>query len=176
MKQPGYVIVMAVLAACAVGACARKAGEAAGGQLTQLSCGSKTYRVSADRIDSEVDEACDRVSKSADALKAYRATVARFTCQESNGHVVLSLLAPRGLFDEYDRNCREYLAAQDAFHNHTIDIAAHSLALRDFTASNNQLARKHGEEDNALFRQRDADQAALSRLIRNRGGSIEITN
>ncbi|HXY95965.1 MAG TPA: hypothetical protein VEH00_03250 [Steroidobacteraceae bacterium] len=176
MKKFTQLMVLALLAACAVGACARKSGEAAGGQATQLSCGNKTYRVSAERVDAEVNEACDRVRKSAEALEAYRATVARFTCQESNGHVVLSLLAPRDEFDEYDRNCRQYLTAQDALHNHTIDIAAHQAASRDFTASNNQLARRHAEADNALFRQRDADQAALSRLIKNRGGSIEITN
>ena len=176
MRGLSQVVVLVLLAACAVGACTRKTGQGAGAQLTQLSCAAKTYRIGADRIDAEVNEACDRVRKSAQALAAYRATIARFTCQESNGHVVLSLLAPRDEFDEYDRNCRQYLAAQDAFHNRTMDIAAHQIASRDFTASNNQLARKHGEEDNALFRQRDADQAALSRLIKNRGGSIEITN
>jgi len=176
MKELAHLTLLVLLAAYAVGACTRKAGEEAGGRLTQLSCGSKTYRVSAERVDATVNEACDRVRKSAEALKAYRATIARFTCRESNGHVILSLLAPRDQLDEYDRNCRQYLTAQDALHNHTIDIAAHQIASRDFTASNNQLARKHGEEDNALFRQRDADQAALSRLIKDRGGSIEITN
>lgn len=176
MNEPARVIMLALLAAYAVGACTRKAAEGAAGRLTQLSCGSKTYRVGADRIDAEINEACDRVGKSAEALKAYRATVARFTCQESNGHVILSLLAPRDEFDEYERNCREYLAAQDAFRNHATDIVAHSVASRDFTARNNELARKHAAEDNALFRQRDADQAALSRLIKNRGGSIEISN
>jgi hypothetical protein len=174
MKAFAQVMALALLAACVLGACARKAGPGAAGQPTQLSCGSKTYRVGAERVDTEVNEACDRVKKSAEALKAYRATVARFTCQGSDGHVVLSLLAPRDEFDEYDRNCRQYLAAQDALHNHTIDIAAHQAASRDFTAKNNELARKHAAEDNALFRQRDADQAALSRLIKDRGGSIEI--
>jgi len=178
MRAPARVILLALLTACAVavGACTRKAAEGAGGQLRQLSCGSKTYRLGADRIDAEINEACDRAGKSAEALKAYRATVARFTCQESDGHVILSLLAPRDESDEYQRNCRQYLAAQDAFRNHTTDIAAHSAASRDFTARNNELARQHAAEDNALFRQRDADQAALSGLIKNRGGSIEITN
>lgn len=174
MKQPCHVMMLAVLAAVAVCACSRKAGEGAGGQMTQLSCGSKTYRVSAERLDAEVNEACERVTQSAEALKAYRATVARFTCQESNGHVILSLLAPRAQFDDYDRNCRQYLNAEDAFHNRTIDIAAHQVASRDFTARNNDLARKHAEEDNALFRRRDADQASLGRLIKERGGSLEI--
>jgi hypothetical protein len=176
MRALAQLTLLALLAAGAVVACSRKGGELAGGHLAQLSCGNKTYRVNAERIDAEVNGACDQVKKSAEALKAYRATSARFTCQESNGHVALSLMAPRDQFDDYDRNCRQYLAAQDALHNHTIDIAAHQAASRDFTASNNQLARQHADEDNALFRRRDADQAALSRLIKDRGGSIEITN
>ena len=174
MKQLGQVTMLAILAGCAVCACSRKTGEGAGGQLAQLSCGSKTYRISAGRVDAEVNDACERVKKTAEALKAYRATVARFTCQESNGHVILSLLAPRDQFDAYDRNCRQYLAVQEAFRAGTIDIAAHQLASRDFTASNNELVRKHAAEDNALFHQRDADQASVSRLIKDRGGSIEI--
>lgn len=176
MKQPPHVLMLAVLATLAVCACSRKAGESpGGGQMTQLSCGSKTYRLSAAHVDAEVNEACERVTQSSEALKAYRATVARFTCQESDGHVILSLLAPREQLDDYDQNCRQYLSAEEAFHNRTIDIAAHQTASRDFTTRNNELARKHAAEDNALFRQRDADQASLSRLIKNRGGSLEIT-
>lgn len=175
-------ITLAMVLACAGAACARKtadAGKAAengGSPLTQLSCGSKTYRIGADRIDGEVDDGCRRVKASADALRAYRATIARFTCQEGNGHVVLSLLAPSSLFDEYDRNCRQYLGVEEAFHNGGIDIAGHRQALSDFTAKNNELARRYGQEDNALFQQRQADQASLSRLVKDRGGSIEITN
>jgi hypothetical protein len=51
-----------------------------------------------------------------------------------------------------------------------------SLTNTTGTAGGTSPPRTLFEEDNALFRQRDADQAALSRLIKNRGGSIEITN
>jgi hypothetical protein len=176
MKRFSHTMMLAALSACAVCACTHKAAEGAGGQMTQLSCGSTTYRVSAERVDGEVNDACERAKRSVEALRAYRATISRFTCQRSDGHVILSLLAPRELFDEYDKNCRQYLTAADAFHNRTMDLAAHQTASRDFTARNNALARKHSEDDNALFRQRQADQASLSTLIKSRGGSIEITN
>jgi hypothetical protein len=176
MRRFSHTMMLVALIACAVCACSRKAGEGAGGQMTQLSCASTTYRVSADRVDGEVNDACERAKKSAEALRAYRATISRFTCQRSDGHVILSLLAPQDEFDEYDRNCRQYLSAEDAFHNHPSDMAAHQAASRDFTARNNELARKHGTDDNALFHRRQADQASLGTLIKSRGGSIEITN
>ena len=40
----------------------------------------------------------------------------------------------------------------------------------------NTLTRKHLDDDNVLFRQRQADQAAASTLVKSRGGSIEIKN
>jgi hypothetical protein len=165
-----------VLVTFAVSGCSRKPAEATGAPATQWTCGSKTYRVGADRIDDEVNAACRRVNASAEALRAYRATISRFTCQETNGHVILSLLAPTSLFEDYEKNCRQYLSVEEAFHNRAIDIDSHRAASRDFTARNNELARKHAEDDNALFRQRSTDQASLSRLIKDRGGSIEITN
>lgn len=174
--RPSLRIILLVVLACAVSACTRKAAEGTAGQLTQLSCGSKTYRIGADRVDHEVDDACRRVKASAEALRAYRATISRFTCQEDNGHVVLSLLAPRDLFDQYDMNCRQYLDVEQRFHNGAVDIGAHRVASRDFTARNNELARQHGQDDNALFHQRQSDQASLSALVKDRGGSIEITN
>jgi hypothetical protein len=148
--------------------------HAAGEHLTQLSCASQTYRIAADKIDATVNDACERVKQSAEALKAYRATVARFTCQASDGHVLLSLLAPHELFDDYEKNCQQFRGIDDAFRGHTIDIQAHHEGSREFTARNNELARSHGEHDNVLYRQRQADLVALSRLIKERGGSIEI--
>ncbi len=176
MQRFSHTMMLIVLSAGAVGACTHKAGESAGGQITRLSCGSITYRVSAERVDAEVNDACERVKRSAEALRAYRATISRFTCQRSDGHVVLSLLAPRDQFDQYDSNCRQYLAAEDEFHNHPGDFAGHQNASRDFTAKNNELAKKRSADDNALFSQRQADQTALSGLIKSRGGSIEIAN
>jgi hypothetical protein len=176
MRFNRTLVGVVVLVTCTVSGCSRQPPQTNGGQMTQLTCGSKTYRVATDRIDGEVNDACQRANVSAEALRAYRAAISRFTCQESNGHVTLSLLAPRSLFDEYEKNCRQYLSVEDAFHNRAIDLDAYRTASRDFTARNNELARRHGQDDNALFRERAADQASLSRLIKNRGGSIEITN
>jgi len=176
MKPSGYTMMLVLLAACAVCACTRKAAESGAAPVTQLSCEGTTYRVSADGVDGEVNAACERANKSAEAVKAYQATVSRFTCQESDGHVITSILAPGELFDEYSESCRQYLAAQEAFHNRTMDFAAHRVASDAYHAKSNELARRYGEHYNALFRERKSDQAALSRLIKNRGGSIEITN
>jgi hypothetical protein len=170
------LIGIVVLLTCASSGCSRHSPDTSGGQMAQLTCGGRTYRVGADRIDAEVKDACQRVNASAAALRAYRATISRFTCQESNGHVILSLLAPTSLFDEYEKNCRQYLSVEEAFHSRAIDLDSHRAASKDFTARNNELARRHGQDDNALFRDRAADQASLGRLIKNRGGSIEITN
>jgi hypothetical protein len=184
MHRVIHVTALLALLACGACGCSRKSAdtssvdtrESAGGQLMRLSCASTTYRVRADQVDSDVNDACGRVKKSAEALRAYRATIARFTCQEGDGHIVLSVLAPRDQFDDYDKNCQQYLTAKEAFRNHTSDFAAHQSASREFTTRNNELVRKRSEEDNALFHQRQADQASLNTLIRNRGGSIEITN
>jgi hypothetical protein len=176
MSFDRWLMVVLALVACAVCGCSRKPAEATATRTTQWTCGSKTYRVEADRIDSEVNDACRRANASAEALRAYRATVSRFTCQEDNGHVILSLLAPTSLFDDYEKNCRQYLSVEQAFRNRAIDFESHRTASRDFTARNNELARRHGQDDSALFRQRAADQVSLSRLIKDRGGSIEITN
>jgi hypothetical protein len=170
-----FALCLATLAVCALSACSRKASHSGGdsqsgadGQTTQLSCGSKTYRVRADRVDGEVRGACERAQQSEAALQAYRGTLTRFTCQGSDGHVTSNLMVPRAQYDDYDRNCREYLT------RNTADIGAHQSALKDFIAANNALAKKHLDDDNALFRQRQADQAAVSTLIKSRGGSIEI--
>jgi hypothetical protein len=173
---------IAALAVCALDGCSRKpapaaleAPSAAGGE-TQLPCGSKTYRVSAAAVDDEVRGACERARQSESALQAYRATLTRFTCQGSDGHVVSSVQVPRAQYDDYERNCRQYLTTEEAFRNHTADIGAHQSALRDYIAASNVLTKKHVEDDNALFRQRQADQAAVSTLVKSRGGSIEIRN
>jgi len=170
------VLCVAALAVCALEGCSRKPAAVASvaeGE-SQLPCGSKTYRVSTAAVDDEVRGACQRASQSESALQAYRATMTRFTCQGSDGHVHSSILVPHAQYDDYERNCRQFLTTEDAFHNHTADIGAHQAALKEFIAANNALAKQHLDDDNALFRQRQADQAAVSTLIKSRGGSIEI--
>jgi hypothetical protein len=187
VRRAAGVMLVALLAGT-VSACGAHPGHESsqgGVAAAQLTCGGKTFRLDAERIDGALHEACDRANASLDALKAYRATVVRFTCQESNGHIVSSLLAPQDLISGYDASCKEFLAAKDAFHASMQSPAAtdphaafeqHRTASAKFTAATNELARRHGLEDNTLYRQRQADLASVSQLVKNAGGSIEITN
>jgi hypothetical protein len=181
------VILAAMLAAGVLG-CGAHSGHGSSPPSTpaaQLSCGGKTFRLDADKINRAMHDACDRANASLDALQAYRATLVRFTCQEGNGHIVSSLLAPQDLISSYDASCKEFLAAKDAFHASLQSAPAadphaafeqHRTAAAKFTAATNALARRHALADNALYRQRQADLAAVSQLVKNAGGSIEITN
>jgi hypothetical protein len=180
--------VLAAMLASAVIGCGAHSGHGssqASLPAAQLSCGGKTFRLDADKINSAMHESCDRASASLDALQAYRATVVRFTCREGDGHIVSSLLAPQDLISSYDASCKEFLAAKEAFHASLQSAPAahphaafeqHRTASAKFTAATNELARRHALADNALYRQRQADLAAVSQLVKNAGGSIEITN
>jgi hypothetical protein len=128
---------------------------------TPLSCGDKTYRLEAARITADVNGACDRYHASQGALQAYRATMTRFTCQQSDGHVTQSVLVPVDLLDQYNANCREYQSGE---------------ALSKFSAQSNALSKQHMDRDNALFRQSKSDLAALNALVKVAGGSLEIPN
>jgi hypothetical protein len=153
-------------------------------QSIQLKCGTTTYRISGRRVSSDVRAACDRVGASFDALQTYRASVSRFTCQESDGHVVHNLLVPKGLRDAYEQNCREYVRAGDAYRavraassaDRRAALRSHREAFERFSDAANRLARKYAAEDEALFRQRQADQGSMNALVRDLRGSVEIAN
>jgi hypothetical protein len=154
----------------------RNSGENAATQLTQLKCGDATYRIIPDRIDVEVSGACDRVTKSHEAEQSSRAARARFTCQDSKGHVVESVLVPNALLEDYNRSCQQYLAADQAFENGTADRSIHFAALRAFQDETNQLTRQSVDDANTTWRQNRADRALLNKLVKDRGGSIEIAD
>jgi len=143
--------------------------------LAQLKCGNTAYNLSSDKIDAEVNEQCDRLNKS---YKLHQATRdrARFTCQDAKGHVVASVLVPDALLPGYDKSCQEYMAADQPFENGTADRQTHFDALKRFQSETNQLTRQTVDEANAVWRQNRADQAVLNKLVKNRGGSIAITD
>ena len=187
VRGAARVILAATLASgvCGCGAHAGHGSSQGSTPAGQLSCGGKTFRLDADKINSAMHESCERANASLDALQAYRATVVRFTCQEGNGHIVSSLLAPQDLISGYDASCKEFLAAKDAFHASLQSAPAadphaafeqHRTASSKFTTATNELARRHALEDNTLYRQRQANLASVSQLVKNAGGSIEISH
>jgi hypothetical protein len=147
-----------------------------GSQPAQLKCGDTTYRLSSDRIDSEINEACERMKKSYEATMSNRSVRVRFTCQDSKGHVVSSMLVPDGSLENYNRSCQQFVAAEMALPNSTTDRQAHFDALRKFQAETNQLTRQSVDAADAIWRQNRANKAALNQLVKARGGSIEIAN
>lgn len=167
--------------ALALSACSRRNAatssdtQNAANPLVQLKCGNATYNLGADKIDAQVNEQCDRLNKS---YKLHQATRdrARFTCQDAKGHVVASVLVPDALLADYDKSCQEYIAADQPFENGTADRQIHFEALKRFQSETNQLTRQTVDEANAVWRQNRADQAVLNKLVKNRGGSIAITD
>jgi hypothetical protein len=142
---------------------------------TQLKCGNTTYNLSADKIDTEVNEACDRLNKSY-KLHQLNRDRARFTCQDAKGHVIASVLVPDVLLPDYGKSCQEYIAADQSFENGTADRQAHFDALKRFQSETNELTRQTVDEANVIWRQSRTDRAQLNGLIKSRGGSIAITD
>jgi hypothetical protein len=142
----------------------------------QLRCGDTTYRLSSDKIDSEINEACERMKKSYEATMSNRSVRVRFTCQDSKGHVVLSMLVRDDSLEDYNRSCRQFAAAEAALPNGATDRQAYFDVLRKFQAETNQLTRQSVDATNAVWRQNRADKTALNQLVKARGGSIEIAN
>jgi hypothetical protein len=147
-----------------------------GSQPAQLKCGDTTYRLSSDKIDSEINGACERMTKSYDATMSNRSARARFTCQDSKGHVVLSMLVPDDSLENYNRSCQQFLGAEAALPNSPTDRQPYFNVLRTLQAETNQLTRQSVDAANAIWRQNRADEAALNQLVKVRGGSIEIAN
>jgi len=171
--------VLLALLACGVAGCGHgSSGDttsaSTGDKTTRLVCGKTSYRISADRIDSEVSAACERFRQSSGEVHSHSTARTRFTCKDGDGHVVLSAPVPNELLDEYDRSCQQYLAADQPSHNAAGDRQAHSTALREFQMRERQLVAQTVDAANEAWRRNNADQASLNRLIRSRGGSIEI--
>jgi hypothetical protein len=163
--------------------CGRNAGTVAGvsnaasgegSQPIQLKCGDTIYRLNSDKIDGEVNGACERTKSSYEATMSSRSARVRFTCQDSKGHVVMSMLVREDLLDDYNGSCRQFTAAEAALPNSTSDKQPYFEVLRKFQAVTNQLTRQSVDEANVVWRQNRADKAALNQLVKVRGGSIEI--
>ena len=147
-----------------------------GSRSAQLKCGDTTYRMSSERIDSEINEACERMTKSYDATMSNRSARVRFSCQDSKGHVVLSMLVPDDSLENYNRSCQQFVGAEAALPNSPTDRQPYFNVLRKLQAETNQLTRESVDAANVIWRQNRADKAALNQLVKVRGGSIEITN
>ena len=179
------LILSSLLAACGGGSSTGGGGQSttAADQMTQLTCGNLTYRLSKDKVTGGIMASCDQVTKSLKALRAYRAAKVRFTCREADGRIVKSLAIPEHQLDDYNQECQEYLAAKDAdirglkersTDKHTL-FEMHSAAYTKLNGGGNDLVRQSAEEDSALYRRKLADQAVLEKAIKDLGGSIEIS-
>ena len=187
----GALVALLLLVGCGLSGCGRgrDASPAAGNksagssevggngsQPAQLKCGDTTYRMSSDKIDSEINEACERMTKSYDATMSNRSARVRFSCQDSKGHVVLSMLVPDDSLENYNRSCQQFVGAEAALPNSPTDRQPYFNVLRKFQADTNQLTRQSVDAANVIWRQNRADKAALNQLVKVRGGSIEIAN
>jgi hypothetical protein len=156
------------------GAGIKNAGSGEAGQPTHLKCGDTTYRLSSNKIDSEVNEACERVKKSYEATTSNHSSRVRFTCQDSKGHDVMSMLVRDDLLEDYNRSCQQFVAAEGALPNSPTDRQPYFAVLKQFQSETNQLTRQSVDAANVLWRQNRTDRAALNKLVKVRGGSIEI--
>ncbi len=68
-----------------------------------------------------------------------RSARVRFTCQDSKGHVVMSMLVPDDLLENYNRSCQEFVGAEAALPNSPTDRQPYFNVLRKFQAETNQL-------------------------------------
>jgi hypothetical protein len=180
MKNPGHNcawLVLLLALTCSQSACSRhnRDGQPA---LVRMTCGPTTYRLDADRVDSEVQEACGRVKQSSAALLRYSAAGrVRHTCQRDDGHVVQSLLVSRDLADQYEEACQTYraaVAAADAEPNAPDASHAKAAALRTLIAETNALTNGFVREANGDYDKNKTEQRTLNQLVKDRGGSIEI--
>jgi len=147
-----------------------------GSQPVQLKCGDTTYRLSSDKIDREINEACEQLNKSYEVTMSNRSARVRFSCQDSNGHVVLSMLVRDESLEDYNRSCQQFVAAEATLPNSTTDRQPYFNVLRKFQTETNQLTQQSVDAANAIWRENRADKAALNQLVKVRGGSIEIAN
>src|SRR5690348_5103572 len=115
-----------------------------------------------------------RASQSAAILDRYSAAACvRFTCARADGHAVQSVLVSKNLLRDYDQACAEYVTAAGAAHSHS-DLHAAAEALRaDRTDQCTDTPRRGGSEPQ--FRQAQDRPRCSRRLVKERGGSIEIS-
>jgi hypothetical protein len=152
----------------------KNATRSADGRPTHIKCGDTTYRLSPEKIDGAINEGCERTTKSYELMMSSRSARSRFTCQDSKGHVVMSMLVRDDLLDVYNRSCQQFGAAEAALPNSPTDRQPYFAVLKQFQAETNQLTRQSVDAANVIWRQNRSDKAALNQLVKARGGSIEI--
>jgi hypothetical protein len=148
----------------------------------RLACGEKTYRLSNDKIDDDIQAACEQAKQLLAAVQAYQAATVHYTCQDSEGHIREGRTVQKYLLDDYTRNCQEYVVAEEAIRSGTQDrsldhsaaFAAHRAAAKKFTDKSNEIALRGAADANALYQQKTTNEAHLNKLIKRAGGSIEI--
>jgi hypothetical protein len=158
------------------------AAPVSAGTPRRLACGEKTYQLSGDKINDDIEAACEQAKQSVSAAQAYKAAAVRYACQASDGHIWESRTVPAYLLDDYTRNCQEYVAAEATIRSGTADrtqdrtaaFAAHRAATKKFTDKSNELALRGLADANELYQQKETSQAHLNKLIKSAGGSIEI--
>jgi len=89
--------------------------------LVRLACGEKTYRLSNDKIDDDIQAACEQAKQLLAAVQAYQAATVHYTCQDGDGHIREGRTVQTYLLEDYTRNCREYVAAEEAILSGTQD-------------------------------------------------------
>lgn len=148
----------------------------------RLACGEKTYRLSNDEMDDDIQAACEQAKQLLAAVQAYQAATVHYTCQDSDGHIREGRTVQKYLLDDYTRNCQEYVVAEEAIRNgtqersldHSAASAAHRAAAKKLTDKSNEIALRGAADANALYQQKATNEAHLNKLIKRAGGSIEI--
>jgi len=149
--------------------------------LARLACGEKTYRLSNDKIDDDIQAACEQAKQSLAAVQAYQAATVHYTCQDRDGHIQEGRTVQKYLLEDYTRNCQEYVAAEEAIRRgsqdrslgHGAASAALRAAAKKFTDKSNEIALRGAADANALYQQKTTDDAHLNKLIKRAGGSSE---
>jgi hypothetical protein len=149
--------------------------------IVRLTCGDRTYRLSSDKIDDDIQAACEQTRQSLAAMQAYQAATVQYTCRDGEGPVQEGRTVQKYLLDDYTRNCQEYVVAeetirsgtQDRSLNHNAAFAAHRAAAKKFTDKSNEIALRGAADANALYQQKTTNEAHLYKLIKRAGGSIE---
>jgi hypothetical protein len=147
----------------------------------RLACGETTYRLSNDKIDDDIQTACEQAKQSLAAVQAYQAATLHYTCQDGEGHVREGRTVPQYLLDDYTRNCQEYVVAEEAIRSGTQDrsldhsaaFAAHRAAAKKFTEKSNEIGLRGAADAEVLYQQKTTNQAHLNKLIKRAGGAIE---
>jgi hypothetical protein len=71
-----------------------KSAPASAGTSERLACGERTYQLSGDTINDDIQAACKQAKQSIAAVQAFQAATARYTCQASDGHIRESRTVP----------------------------------------------------------------------------------